>query len=301
MQKTASAIEGNRCGHDPQRPRFCDLARRGKGGHPPIIGIITSLLARCYADRTLLPSWQKLNPSGRRRRSEHREAMSSLGQYLFAQWFQIETRRCATPGAYFLQVPDVAHLAAKIAQAPEWKGHKFSHGRIAAVFAGWSKAGYITSHQVREQEKSGEWRAAPAIRTFTKKFFVELGGQRLWNAVKKAGAHKLKKIQNYIETQGITLRDYLRPGRPVSPRKVHQLRQSHHRLDLKPFAHSKRKKTIDRTSPEYQAVYTQKLIELFAQHGENRPPTYPGEPPTRRWTPEEIHDNAQRITDKLFR
>lgn len=301
MQTKGKITHGNRCGHNPQQPRFCDLARRGKGGHPPIIGLITSLLARCYGDRSLLASWQKLNPSGRRRRSEHREAMASLGQYMFTQWFQLETRRCATPGAYFLQVPEIKHLAGKIAQAPEWKGHKFSHGRIAAVFSGWAKAGYITSHQARKQKPTGEWEAAPAIRTFTKKFFMELGGQRLWNAVKKAGAHKLQKIQKYIDTQSITLREYLNPGPPVSPRKVNQLRQSHRKMDLSAFPFSKRRKPIDRNSPAYQSVYTQKLFELYTQYGEDRPPDYPGGPPRKRWSPEEIHDNAQRIADKAFR
>lgn len=291
MQTTTEARTGNRCGHNPQRPRLCDLSRRGKGGHPPIIGVISSLLTRSYADRTLLSTWHRLNPSGRRRRSERREVMTSLAQYLFAQWFQVETRRCATPGGFFLQVPDIAHLARRIARSDEWGGQRLSVGRITAVFSEWEKSGYITSHQQREQKPSGEWVAAPAIRTFTKKFFVELGGQRLWNAVKKSGARKLKKIQAYIDAQGIRLRDYLRPGKPVSPRTANRLRV--HQGNPPQFPFHRRKPVIDRESAEYQRIFSDKIDQLFYQHG-------PDGPPADRWSPEEIHDNAQRIADAVY-
>lgn len=293
MQKTASAIEGNRCGHDPRRPRFCDLARRGKGGHPPIIGVITSLLLRSYGDRSLLRTWHTMNPTGRRRRSERREAMASLAQYLFTQWFQIDTRRCAVPGGYFLQVPDISHLARRISRSPEWGGQRFSPGRIAAVFSEWEKAGYITSHQRREHLPTGEWKASPSIRTFTKKFFIELGNQRLWNAVKKAGARKLKNIMARIDMVGISLRDYLRPGAVVSPRRVSEYRQKQKAPDRSQFPFSARR-VIDRQNPRYRKVYEQKLFELFKAHG-------PDGPPVDRWSVEEIHDNAQRLADHAFR
>lgn len=286
--------EGNRCGHDPRRPRFSDSSRRGRGGHPPIIGLITSLLAQSYADPNILHSWHEQNPSGRARRSEKREAMTSLAQYLFPHWFQLETRRCAVPGGYFLQVPDIAHLARRISESVEWHGFRLSPGRVSAIFSEWQRAGYITSHQQREQLPNGEWRAAPAIRTFTKRFFSELGGQRLWNAVKKAGAKKLEKIRGYIDAQGICLRDYLRPGKAVSPRTVHQLRGSNKKFDFSAFPFTKKAKPIDRSSVAYKTALTEKLIELYAQYGPDGPPEY-------RWSPEEMQDNAKRIVDALFR
>ena len=301
MSKSVKKSEGNRCGHDPRRPRIADYSRRGRGGHPPIIGLISSLLEQSYSDFHILKSWHKQNPSGRARRSEKREAMIALAQYLFPNWFQLETRRCAVPGGYFLQVPDIKHLAGRISDSNVWSGYRLSVGRVSTVFSEWQRAGYITTHQQREQSAEGDWRAAPAIRTFTKKFFVELGGERLWNAVKKAGAKKLEKIQRYIDTQGISLREYLRPGKAVSPRRVYQLRQTHTKFDFTAFPFHRKAKTVNRDSLEYQRLYSDKLIELFAQHGEDRPPDYPGGPPHRRWTVEEIHDNAKRIVDALFR
>ena len=58
---------GNRCGHDPASLRFCDKVKRGKGGAPQVIGIVSALVGKAALYRNLLKSWQGLNESGKRR------------------------------------------------------------------------------------------------------------------------------------------------------------------------------------------------------------------------------------------
>lgn len=278
-------------------PRFCDLVRHGKGGHPPVIGRIVKRFEKSYSDRKILSTWQNMNKSGRRRRSCIREANVSLGQFMFTKWYQLETHRCATPGGYFLQVPDAKHLANKISESSDWKGVPISFDRINTIFSEWKKAGYITSKQKRLKNENGDWRGCPAIRTFTKKFFLELGGNYLLQEVKKAGTRKLKKIKAMVDVAGITLKEYLNPELIVKPKIVHFLRKSSakpNRQNLIPGA-AKRDPEKIRQTKEYHQVYIDKVMELFTEH-------VPDDgPPSIRWSLEEVKDNARRITDKKFR
>lgn len=284
---------GNRCGHNPSQPRFCDNSRRGRGGHPPVITQMCAQLQQLYSNRSILSTWQNLNPSGRRRRSEIREAAITVGQFLLTQWFQLETNRCVFSGDLFLEVPTVEHLKNKISQSEHWQDSTISIGRINAVLSEWTAAGYITSKQRREKLKSGEWKCYPAIRTFTKKFFLELGGKKLWKKIKQAATKKLKKIQSCVDMLGITLKEYLNPGEILTPQQARQRRESN-RKAAATYQTSKSDAAKVRASKAYKAVFVRKLFELFAAHP-------PDGPPGEAWSAAEIESNARRITDKQFK
>ena len=294
---------GNRCGHDKRAPRFCQLAKRGKGGHPTVIGIVSSLLEKSYTDRSILASWQGKNPSGRRRRSEARESMVSLTQFLFAQWFQLETRRCAAPSGFFLQVPNVKHISNKITEkSPHWKRSKLSKGRIHAIFGEFERCGYIRSKQVNQHMPNGDWMPSPSIRTFTKKFFIELGGDKLWQSIRKGGQEKLEKIMPIVTMGGLTLKQFLKADEIATPARINEYKRFGINANPlffsnKPKHHNAKQRGLNpasiRETIEYKRVFTEKCIELFQTHP-------PDDPRRVHWKEEERKDNARRITDKIF-
>lgn len=224
---------GNRCGHDRSKLRRCDIVRRGKGGQPRVLGIISGRLNEAATRCTRLRTWHRHERSQRRRRSESREAGIAVVQFLIANWFQLETRRCAMPGTDFLECPDVKFMARAISRSPDWQGSRLSVGRIYAALGSLVEAGYITrSKQKREQVAGGSWIASPKITSFTKKFFIELGGKRLWRAVLKSGQLKLAKIRHRLastltpgEDPRRALGDYLAPPDVVSPKRARWLNQ----------------------------------------------------------------------------
>lgn len=221
---------GNRCDHDKDALRLCDIVKRGKGGAPQVLGVISGYLNRA-AHGAGLRTWHRMNPSGRGRRSEAREAAMAVLQFLTANWLQLDTRRCAMPGSDYLEAPDVKHIARRISESPAWIGKKpLSTGRVWDAIGSLTRAGYLKrSKQVREQAATGEWRAFPKITALTKHFFIELGGDNLWKSVKKAGAAKIQMMRARLVLASDTASDvnlrlaqYLNPGRILSPRQAHQ-------------------------------------------------------------------------------
>ncbi len=239
---------GNRCDHDKDALRLCDVVRRGKGGAPQVLGVISAYLGQAAYSPGRLQKWHQQNPSGRGRRSEAREATMAVLQFLTANWLQLDTRRCAMPGSAYIEAPDVRHIARRISESPAWAGKKpVSSGRVWAAIGSLVKAGYLKrSKQVREQAPTGEWRAFPKITALTKFFFQQLGGDSLWQSVKKAGAAKIRLMRASIALRSdcasevsLRLAQYLNPGRILSPRQAHQYNKGapperpHLKFDLK--------------------------------------------------------------------
>jgi len=222
---------GNRCDHDKDSLRLCDIVKRGKGGAPQVLGVISGYLNSAAFSGSRLQSWHNMNPSGRGRRSEAREAAIAVLQFLTANWLQLDTRRCAMPGSEYLEAPDVRHIARKISESPAWAGKApLSVGRVWAAIGSLTKAGYLKrSKQVREQTETGEWRAFPKITALTKHFFIELGGQKLWKSVKQAGTERIARMRVRLVLSSDTLADvnlrlakYLNPGKILSPRQAYK-------------------------------------------------------------------------------
>jgi len=252
--------------------------------------LICRRLEAAYSDRKILKTWQGANPSGRRRRSEAREASVSLAQFLFVHWFQLESRRCASPSGAYLQVPDVRHIARRITElSPEWRsrGVVCSRWRIQSIFEDWISCGYITSKQQRYKKPTGDWEGCPAVRTFTKKFFLELGGTNLWNKIQKQGARKLKRISGLISLAGMSLREYVSPGPCLSPRAAH-------RLGNKPWFFTQLDNSFKvRNSEPYKRYYTEIVISLGVRHMlEAAPPD--------KWSRAKVQAVARNVTNKQF-
>lgn len=226
---------GNRCGHDRRNLRLCDVVRRGRGGQPQILGIVSAYLNHASRDRRKLRDWNTLNPSGRRRRTEQLEATLAVLQYLTANWLQVDTRRCVTLDVDHMTAPDVKHLARKISESPDWQCRTpLSAGRVSKALNDLVRAGYLArSKQVREQAPTGEWKAAPKITCFTKKLFMHLGGQRLWTAIRKKGQFRMNQVRlkmkkHFPSWQDVNqaLKEKLNPGRICSPREAWRTRQA---------------------------------------------------------------------------
>lgn len=301
-KKKSNTPYGNRCGHSPTNPRFCDLTKRGKGGHPPVIGLIVSLLQQAYRDRTKLTTWQNMNPSGRRRRSDGCEPMVAVNQFMIAQWFQLGTRRCAVPSGFFLQAPDVEHIANKISKSKSWQGNRLSEERIHTVFSEFEKCGYMKSTQVKTKKTNGAWVSSPAVRLYTKKFFVELGGYSLWEKVRQSGHQQIEKIKPIAAMSGLTLKELLSADEIATPRKINYYKQLG--INANPLFFSEKPKYKNsrvsdtnsaaiRETIEYKRVLAQKILELRFTHP-------PDDPRRTFWPPDERADNARRITDKIF-
>lgn len=222
---------GNRCGHNPAALRACDVVRRGKGGHPQLLGVISAYLKRAAmkrGERTALTALDDLNPSGRRKRTEQYEVVLAVCGFLTAHWFQPDTRRCAMPNLQYLEVPDANHIANGISKSPEWAGKgELSLARVYAALGNLEQAGYIQkSKQIREQLPTGEWIARPRLIAFTKKFFLDLGGARLWRSVWAKGKRLIGELRDYLIESGQgdqakkILAQYLNPGRLFSSRQA---------------------------------------------------------------------------------
>ena len=189
---------GNRCGHDPNQLRFCDVVKRGKGGAPQVLGIVSGLLGKAARFRSSLKSWQTMNESGKRRRSEKREAMAAVIQYLIATDFDLSTRRCARRVGDNWVAPDADLIAKGISKTRAWAGKKrLSRARVWSILREFAKCGYITlGKQYKSQDGNGSWVSSPKVITFTQKFFKELGGRRLWQQVKRLGVDRINRAVN---------------------------------------------------------------------------------------------------------
>lgn len=188
---------GNRCGHDREHFRLADVTTRGKGGQPQVIGIIVGYLKHSALRCKRLYTWHNMNKkSGRRRRSEIREAMAAVMEYLISKDFQIDTRRCAKKCKGYTKAPGALTIANQVSKLKNWHGTgKLSKARVEAIIREFVACGYITlSHQQR-RVINGNWTASPKVITFTKKFFLELGGRKLWKTVTQASQERLNRLK----------------------------------------------------------------------------------------------------------
>lgn len=233
----------NRCGHDPDNPRHCDIIRRGKRGQPPLLGRLSARLSWSLGNESLLKKLHQLNPSGRKKRTERLEVCVSVAQYLVAHWMDLATRRCARPGAKhgqqvqdFLEAPTAAHLAASISKKGAWRGTgRLTTERVYLALQDLQQAGYISrTKQARTKMASGSWCSHPKIISFTRSFFEDLGGRKLWREIRAKGKERWQKMQTRWEQvlEGVDyfsvkkeIAEYLKPGLILSPGQAYQYRK----------------------------------------------------------------------------
>ena len=197
------SVTGNRCGHNKNEFRGCDIARRGKGGQPQLIGILSARINMAAHNEGILSTWHRMNKH-RSRRSEIREAMEAVLQLLLSEWFQLDSRSCGRRQGDTLRVPDADLIAKQINKTDQWKHRPpMSVWRVRAIIKQFEQCGYFKlSKQRKFQHDTGEWESGPKLITLTKKFFMELGGKHLWENIRQASSERIKSLMLQFIAQG---------------------------------------------------------------------------------------------------
>lgn len=162
----AGIVSGNRCGHDPRRPRL-ELQIVGTRGKPfpHLIGRLLERLDGLYFDRALFPEL------GARKRSERIEAMVLVIKAI-ARTTDRLSLRSGRRNADGTMTGIPMHTIATWARLAEQRAFR----------ALWDlrDAGFVDLYQPVEQRADGSWRGLAGIRRLTKKLFERVGlGQRL--------------------------------------------------------------------------------------------------------------------------
>lgn len=163
--------------------RLTNPVRRGKKGHPQPIQIACARVCDWVSGKRGLTALDKLNSSGRAKRLERREAIAAVVSVLLAKAFDLGTQRCAektTDG--FTICPTAKTIRNWINRDKRWDdSNKITLVEVFNALIDLEESGYITrSKQYRRRDRQGEFVAAPKMITFTKRFFLEIGGASDW-------------------------------------------------------------------------------------------------------------------------
>lgn len=227
MNTTPNTTTGNRCGHNPAQLRTCDVVKRGRGGQSPLLGMISAYVGKAATLRSRLSKWNGM--TSRKRRSEAREAMAAVIQFLIAKEFQLDSRRCAKPQQGFTKCIDAELMAKQISRSKHWANKPpLSVARVRAIIKQFERCGYITlSKQQKRQKATGEWQSSPRVIQFTKAFFIDLGGKKLWRKVQAEGEQRtdrlLLKLKLKLKDEAealVSLSKHFKIGTIVSPRQL---------------------------------------------------------------------------------
>jgi hypothetical protein len=170
------ARRGNRCGHDPRRPRLALLtAPPTRGNFPRIISTAIDRTEEMYTDRSLFPEL------GERKRSERIEAMVLIAKCLLRNTDRLTLRSGRRLACGEFTGISVTTLA-------KWAGLELTRGRRGgrlvpqrAYRAIWDlrDAGWLRCRQPIEERADGSRRGLAGIRQWTRAFFerLRLGGR----------------------------------------------------------------------------------------------------------------------------
>lgn len=158
-------VSGNRCGHDPQAPRWFEPP----GSHADRPKILTKLQAcvRVYFDDPrILPSLNAANDSSRQQRSERREACLDLLGALI-HYLDLVTLRVGIPQADdTLRGLSLEFLAEKAGLGLR-RAERACHDLC--------RAGLVTVYPIAHRQDDGHYRGLPAIRRLSPALFKVFG------------------------------------------------------------------------------------------------------------------------------
>lgn len=162
----ALGVIGNRCGHVPREPRFYHRPENHKRRPSVLEGAILALESAYHVPKRFLKSFVGLNPKNRRKRSERREAASSVAQVLL-HYLELSTLRVGFYDGSGGFVPlDLTYIAKKA-------GITFTRAKRA--ISDLVKAGYIKVARQFDKKDDGTFRGLPSIREISVQFFLDLG------------------------------------------------------------------------------------------------------------------------------
>lgn len=184
---TAAVKKGNRCGHDPRKPKLTPAKpiRKGKGGLPRFLSLAAEKVKAWYQHPAKCPVLTRSelrddgNPSLRRVRSERREAWQRMIETLLSL-VELSSLQLGTPTAAlgFVDV-DMKKIASVSGM---------SKRRCERALRDLAKAGFFKSKQRRACSKEGKYYGLRAIRQLHAGFFewCDMGGEWLAKEQKKA-------------------------------------------------------------------------------------------------------------------
>jgi hypothetical protein len=184
---------GNRCGHDPEAPRWFAPPEE----HKPRPGILRKLGEKIRAyygePAKTLPSLNRANGKGSQQRSERREGcLGVLGCLL--HYLDLLTLRVGIPkedGSFGgISMERIAKLSGMGLRRVERATHDLA------------VAGIVTVHPIVKEERPGEFTGLPAIRTISTSLFAAFGLSFWLKHERHKASKRRRKVRRSEEGMG---------------------------------------------------------------------------------------------------
>jgi hypothetical protein len=161
---------GNRCGHDPERPRWFAPPEKHKARPKIIQKAIDAIRAYYASPASILPALNACNESDRQQRSERRESCIAL-MAVILHYTDLVTLRVGIPQA------DGSMAGIRMSQLAELAG--LNERRAERAIADMKDAGIVTVHRICEKIDDLTYKGYAAIRAVSRKLF-DVFGLGLW-------------------------------------------------------------------------------------------------------------------------
>jgi hypothetical protein len=185
-------MQGNNCGHDPDKPRWFEPPKQHT--RPKIISKAIAEIRRYYcAPAATIPSLNLANGSDRQQRTERREAcLAVLGCLL--HYLDLVTLRVGIPQT------DTSFAGISMPFIAEKSG--LTLRRAERATADLVRAGLITVHPLCERLADAAYKGYAAIRTISSKLFALLGmSARLRHERERATTRQRKRSRKHEQKQ----------------------------------------------------------------------------------------------------
>lgn len=179
----AAVSSGNRCGHDPSRPRWFEPPAH-HAPHPRIITKLEEAVRAYFADPAVLPSLNAANGSARRQRSERREACLALLGAL-VHYLDLVTLRVGIPRA------DGTFAGLTLEFLAERAG--LGLRRAERACRDLRKAGLVEVHPVAQKTEDDRHTGLPAIRRLPVALFKVFGLNKWLQHERDKAAHRRRR------------------------------------------------------------------------------------------------------------
>jgi len=183
---TCSKLNGNKCGHSPDSPRFFSAPEKHAKG-PEILRRAQIAIQDYFRRPEILPLLNAANKSERQQRSERREACISILSCIL-HYTDLVTLRVAIPqtdgSTAGLTMPYLAKLSG------------LGERRAERAVRDLKSAGIITVHPICEKISDTVYKGYAAIRTVSRHLFTVLGFHDwLRHEQRKAQERRLSKME----------------------------------------------------------------------------------------------------------
>ncbi|EIC27829.1 hypothetical protein [Methylomicrobium album] len=185
-------MQGNNCGHDPDKPRWFEPPKQHT--RPKIISKAIAEIRRYYrAPVATIPSLNLANGSERQQRSERREACLAVLSCLL-HYLDLVSLRVGIPQN------DTSFQGISMPFIAEKSGLSLRRAERAA--ADLVRAGLITVHPLCQKLTDTAYKGYAAIRTISAKLFALLGmSARLRHERERATARQRKRNRKHEQKQ----------------------------------------------------------------------------------------------------